>query len=70
VPQDVYFRDLRIVHSYSCGPDDTQAAIDRIRQHEIVAEQVCSDFIELGDLPARYKLMRASEILKPMVVWH
>ncbi len=70
VPQDAYFHDLRIASSYSCGPDDTHSAICHLREGKLRAEQVCSDFIELGELPDRYKQMKAGEILKPMVVWN
>jgi L-iditol 2-dehydrogenase len=70
VPQDAYFLDLRIVSSYSCGPADTRVALGRIEKGSIRAEQVCSDFIELEELPERYRLMRDGLILKPMVVWN
>lgn len=69
IPQAAYFNDLRIVNSYSCGPTDTLGAIEAIRNGTVRAEHVCSHFIELGDLPQRYKQMRSGEIVKPMVVW-
>jgi L-iditol 2-dehydrogenase len=66
---DLYFRDLNLVCSYSCGPEDTRAAADLLRAGKIRAEQVVSHFIELRELPQRYKEMRDGEILKPMVVF-
>lgn len=64
-----YFRDLNLICSYSCGPEDTRAAAEAIRQGKVKAEQVVSHFIELSDLPQRYKEMRDGAILKPMVVF-
>jgi len=69
IPQDVYFRDLRIAHSYSCGPNDVAAALKAIRSGVVKAEQVCSDFIELDQLPEAYKQMKSGQILKPMVLF-
>ncbi|MBI1757403.1 MAG: alcohol dehydrogenase catalytic domain-containing protein [Fimbriimonas ginsengisoli] len=64
-----YFRDLRLVTSYSCGPEDTAKAADWVRRGVVRAEQVVSDFIALKELPAAYQAMRAGEILKAMVVF-
>lgn len=69
IPQAAYFKDLKIVHSYSCGPDDTRLAKELIESGAIQAEQVVSDFIGIDDLPAAYGKMKAGEILKPMVVF-
>jgi L-iditol 2-dehydrogenase len=69
VPHEAYFKDLRIVHSYSCGPDDTRAAIRLIEDGTIRAEMVISEFIEIDRLPASYVSMKKGETLKPMVVF-
>lgn len=69
VPQQAYFKDIRILHSYSCGPDDTRAAAEAIRTGCLRAEQVVSHFIAMNDLPEAYGKMKRSEILKPMVVF-
>jgi L-iditol 2-dehydrogenase len=69
VPQSAYFSDVKIVNSYSCGPDDVAKAIELLRSGAVRAEQVCSHFIELDELPIYYRLMKSGEILKPMVVW-
>jgi L-iditol 2-dehydrogenase len=70
IGQEAYFKDVRIIHSYSCGPRETQEAATAIRAGRVKAEQVCSEFIELDLLPERYKQMKAGTILKPMVVWN
>jgi L-iditol 2-dehydrogenase len=65
----LYFKDARLVSSYSCGPTDTAAATELIRAGTIRAEQVVSDFIRLDELPKAYQAMKAGEILKAMVMF-
>ena len=67
--QDLYFRDIKVVHSYSCGPNDTLAAANAIREGRLKAEQVISNFINIDQLPAAYEEMKAGRILKPMVLF-
>jgi len=69
LPQALYFKDIKVVQSYSCGPDDTRAAADAIRAGKLRAEQVVSDFIGIDELPEAYGRMKTGEILKPMVVF-
>jgi len=69
LPQDLYFKDIKIVHSYSCGPDDTLAAGKAIGAGRLRAEQVVSHFIGIEELPVAYEEMKAGRILKPMVVF-
>jgi len=49
---DVYFREIRLVPSYSCGPPDTRAALRYIAEGVITAQQVVTH---------RYPLDRAAE---------
>ncbi|MEZ0325059.1 MAG: alcohol dehydrogenase catalytic domain-containing protein [Fimbriimonas sp.] len=69
IPSEAYFKDLRITHSYSCGPDDTREAADIIRGLGMWAEQVVSHFIGIDELPQAYQAMKRGEILKPMVLF-
>ncbi len=69
IPSEAYFNDLRIVHSYSCGPDDTREAAEIIRELGLWAEQVVSHFIGIEELPEAYQAMKRGEIIKPMVVF-
>jgi L-iditol 2-dehydrogenase len=69
VPQDIYFRDVRIMQSYSCGPNDTLAAAQAIREGKLRAEQVVSEFIGIDELPSAYQKMKQGLILKPMVLF-
>jgi L-iditol 2-dehydrogenase len=65
----VYFKDIKLVSSYSCGPDDTAAAARAIEAGQVRAEQVVSHFIGIDELPQAYQAMKAGEILKPMVIF-
>lgn len=65
----LYFKDLQVVTSYSCGPDDTASAYRLLCEGYVKSEQVVSDFISLDELPGAYKAMKAGEILKPMVLF-
>jgi L-iditol 2-dehydrogenase len=67
VPNRVYFDDLRLRNSYSCGPEETRWAADRLRVGDLRAEHVVSDFVSLGGLPEAYGKMKRGEILKAMV---
>lgn len=64
-----YFKEAKIIPSYSCGPEDTRAAAAAIRAGKLKAEQVVSNFIGLNELPHAYKMMKAGTILKAMVVF-
>ncbi|MBL8087050.1 MAG: alcohol dehydrogenase catalytic domain-containing protein [Chthonomonas sp.] len=63
----LYFRDLEIITCYSCGPEDTRAAMQSIEQGLVRADQLVSHRITLDELPDAYLRMKRGEILKPMV---
>lgn len=69
IPQAAYFKDIKIVNAYSCGPNDTLAAKDAIANGILSAEQVVSEFITLDELPHAYQKMKKGLILKPMVTF-
>lgn len=69
VPQAAYFNDLTIRNAYSAAPEDSLEAIAALRAGKVKAEQVCSEFIPLDELPGAYGRMKRGEILKPMIVW-
>lgn len=65
----LYFRDLRLVTSYSCGPDDTSRAAEFIRIGAVRASRVVSTYVELDRLPAAYAAMKSGQTLKAMVIF-
>jgi L-iditol 2-dehydrogenase len=66
---DLYFRDVTLLNSYSCGPEDTRQALELLRRRSVRAEQVVSHFVELDELPEHYEFMKIGRELKPMVVF-
>lgn len=67
--EDLYFRDIALVFSYSSGMTEMTQALDVIRQGAVRAEQVVSHFIGLDELPKAYRAMQSGDILKPMVMF-
>lgn len=65
----IYFQDLSLVSSYSCGPNDTAVAHDLLSAGFVKAEDVVSHFISLDELPHAYRAMRSGDILKAMVLF-
>lgn len=69
VPQAAYFKDVRLLQSYSCGPEDTRRAYARFQTGKLRAEQLVDRFAQLHELPELYVKMRDGEILKPMILF-
>lgn len=58
---DLYFRDVSLVPSYSCGPDDTRDAYEFLRQDKIAAEELVTHRFALGDIQRAFDCARAGE---------
>jgi L-iditol 2-dehydrogenase len=67
--QRFYFGDLRVLASYSCGPDDTRAALDLIAKGVVTAEKLGADLVGLDEVPSAYRKLAESKIIKPIVVF-
>lgn len=68
-PNDLYFRDVKLVTSYSCGPQDTREALDLIARGTVTAERLGATFYPLEEAAAAYQALRGSKILKPIVTF-
>ena len=68
-PQRLYFSDLRIVASYSCGPDDTRAALRTIADGIVDAEKVGATLVPLELAASAYDDLAHQRIVKPIVVF-
>jgi L-iditol 2-dehydrogenase len=53
---DIYFREIRLVPSYSCGPLETRAALGYIADGVISARQVVTHRFALADAAAAYRV--------------
>lgn len=67
--QRMYFGDLRVVASYSCGPEDTRAALDLVASGTVTAAKVGAELVPLDDVPRAYRQLAQSQIIKPIVVF-
>lgn len=64
---DLFFKDVRIVHSYSAGPDDTREAL-RLLENGLPARELITHRLPLTEVQAAYRLVRdAGEALKVIV---
>jgi L-iditol 2-dehydrogenase len=68
-PNDLYFRDVKLVTSYSCGPNDTRDALDALTRGVVTAERLGATFYPLQEAATAYDALRASRILKPIVTF-
>jgi L-iditol 2-dehydrogenase len=63
----LYFGDLRVVGSYSAGPEDTRAALELIEQRVVSAEKVGATVVTLDEVPRAYRDLAEARIVKPIV---
>jgi L-iditol 2-dehydrogenase len=68
-PERLYFNDLSVVASYSCGPNDTRAALDLIAKGTVSAEKIDATLVSLADVPRAYRDLSESRIIKPIVAF-
>jgi len=68
-PNDLYFRDVKLVTSYSCGPNDTREALNLIARGIVTAERLGATLYPLEEASAAYEALRGSRIIKPIVTF-
>jgi len=68
-PNDLYFRDVKLVTSYSCGPNDTREALDLIGRGVVTAQRLGATIYPLEEAGAAYEALRTSRIIKPIVTF-
>lgn len=68
-PEKFYFGDLRLVASYSCGPDDTRAALGLIANGTVTAAKVGAHLIGIDDVPNAYREFARARVIKPIVAF-
>lgn len=62
-----YFGDMRLIASYSCGPNDTREALSLIERGVVTAQKVGASFVALDDVPGAYRDLAQARIVKPIV---
>lgn len=69
-PHHLYFNEITLVSSYSCGPYDTREALDLIARRVITAEQLITDRFPIEEVSRAFALMaEARETLKSVIVF-
>lgn len=69
-PNELYFKDITITTSYSCGPDDTKEALRLIEKGLIKAEHVVTHRFNIEDTKKAYQLVAdARDSLKALIVF-
>jgi L-iditol 2-dehydrogenase len=68
-PYDLYFREIRLVPSYSCGPDDTRVALDLIASGVVKRPQVVTHEFPLERVVEAYQTAALPSALKTIVTF-
>jgi L-iditol 2-dehydrogenase len=69
-PNQLYFRDIIVSTSYSCGPDDTKQALEYIGRGIVNAEKIVSHRFSIEDTKKAYQLTSAAgDSLKSIVLF-
>jgi L-iditol 2-dehydrogenase len=68
-PHDLYFNEIRLVPSYSCGPDDTRIALDLVQRGVLSARELVTHRFPLGQIAEAYQTAQKPEALKVIVTF-
>ncbi|GAB4542742.1 MAG: zinc-dependent dehydrogenase [Thermodesulfovibrionia bacterium] len=69
-PNRIYFNDISVITSYSCGPDDTRKALDYIKRGVIRGERLITHRFGIDDTITAYKIVaRAEDSLKVIITF-
>jgi L-iditol 2-dehydrogenase len=67
---ELYFREVSLVPSYSCGPDDTREAYRLLREGQVVVESLVTHRFSLEEVQAAYDKARlGGAVLKVLVTF-
>jgi L-iditol 2-dehydrogenase len=69
-PNDLYFRDMNIITSYSCGPTETADALELVEEGLVTAEKLVTHRFPIEETAEAFRLTSgAKESLKSVVVF-
>jgi L-iditol 2-dehydrogenase len=57
-PHDLYFREVRLVPSYSCGPDDTREALELLASRRLAAADLVTQRFPIDKAPEAFARAR------------
>ncbi|MGB6087985.1 MAG: zinc-binding dehydrogenase, partial [Candidatus Binataceae bacterium] len=68
-PHDLYFNETRLVPSYSCGPDETRAAMKLVERRVINAAELVTHRFALAQITQAFAAAQTPESLKVIVTF-
>jgi L-iditol 2-dehydrogenase len=69
-PNDLYFRDMNIITSYSCGPTDTADALELVEEGLVTAEKLVTHRFPIEKTAEAFRLTsEARDSLKSVIVF-
>jgi L-iditol 2-dehydrogenase len=68
-PHDLYFNEIRLVPSYSCGPDDTREALDLVRRGVLNAKDLVTHRFPFTRIAEAYRKAQSPDSLKVVVTF-
>src|SRR4030043_274768 len=69
-PNYLYFKDINIVTSYSCGPDETKEALDLIEEGVVSAEKLVTHRFPIEKTAEAFRLTtEAKDSLKAVITF-
>jgi L-iditol 2-dehydrogenase len=67
---ELYFREVSLVPSYSCGPDDTRAAYELLRQGRVPTDRLVTHRFRLNQVQEAFETARrGGKALKVLVTF-
>ena len=67
-PNYLYFNDINIATSYSCGPDDTRESLSLIEKGIVTAEKLVTHRFRIEETETAYRtVVRAKDSLKVLI---
>lgn len=68
-PNDLYFKDINIITSYSCGPTDTADALEIIEEGTVRAEKLITHRFPIEEIARAFRITaEAKDSLKSVIV--
>lgn len=69
-PNEIYFKDIRIVTSYSCGPDDTREALKFIQMGVVKADELITHRLPIEEIEIAFRIAsEARDSLKVLITF-
>lgn len=69
-PNELYFRDIKLITSYSCGPDDTKQSLQYIEQGIVNAEKMVTHRFNIENTNKAYRTVaEAKDSLKVIITF-